>query len=243
MSTARYVTLFATILIACAAASEIEAVGIGSHLETTDASVCTANTQAQVWARAEALPVTPTSAAGLDVSNGGKWDGLPRAVVESALCAGTVLVGDEGDGTNLVGYGDPKNPFLIVSFDTTATRIVSVELFAPYAAGYDFKSRDGAHTYAIKIGSVMKDGEAFTADWSDHATPTEIADAMVATFAPQLPPITADCVDNRCLSRSLEAPNTPPSYIFGARDLGLYFTMTVGNPGPDYLYMFPHKAG
>jgi hypothetical protein len=252
------------ILAACAAPAGSDSITSTSHLDTSNAT-CTDANKAEVLAHMASAPIQPPRfAAGLDLAGADDWSGVKQATVEGQLCAGTADgqdVGTDGaEGTNYFDFGGTSDiPAVQIGFGATSTKLSYIQFSASYTGGVDFKSRTngtyGAHTYSFHTNAAMqRDGQAWIVDWTNNdlvgQMASEIEDGLLATFAPDIDPVTSDCrVSARCLARVIPGDDTnPPTGILGARDVGfyLYFGSTVATdpvPGiPAMFYMFPHPA-
>src|SRR5262249_22968588 len=83
------------------------------------------------------------------------------------------------------------------------------------------KNRFGQHTYSIAVGEpIRRDGAAWALDW-DNIKPqaTEMYDALMYTFAPELKGDQNDCKGAQTCRAIVQGDVGG----FGARPLGIYF--------------------
>jgi hypothetical protein len=173
----------------------------------------------------------PASYASFDLAKGKDPRGLTIDEANRAKC-GTALADkptvDSGGFRVMTWSGDTG---VKVSYNLESHVIYSVQLGAAYKGTVAFHSRDGgafgAHTYEIGMGQVLRDGAAMPIDWTSQNSINELDDALVATFAPNDPPIaSAGCrVTGRCLFASDLGDGTA---VMGSRDLRFYIVFKVG---------------
>jgi hypothetical protein len=244
-------------LAACTAAPSSDATQASNAADT---AACTDTTQAAALAQALAAPIKPPQfAAGLDLKGDDQWSGIKQAAVEAQLCAGTSQGADDAtvtDPENYFSWGGNAQP-IAVGFSQATGQLKMIQMNPGYTGTVDFKSRQGSaygdHTYSAKIGEpVMRDGQPFLVDFAGDpgAAGSEIVDALVATFAPELTAIEGDCrPTQRCLLRVIPADgNTPAMAIIGSRDVHFYMVFPGTGDQPamstsQYFYMFPSAPG
>ena len=240
-------------LVACSGPSMPETDLMAEGQRETAAPCTPANRDEILTAMATQPIVPPRFAAGLDLAGGDAWPGLRLGTVESMLCSGVPVSGAPGvqNPLSYFAFGDMLDaPSIVVGFERQASTLKFIQFNPSYGGSVHFKSRDGRSTYSFRAGfPIHKDGYALAIDWSSFemgVAATELADALVATFAPELPPIDVDCRGARCLAQF--DPGTG-AVNFGARDIGMYLSARYeGQPGvsatltPYELYMFPHRA-
>jgi hypothetical protein len=189
----------------------------------------------RVLQKALAQPIRPPAfVAGVDFSGKG-GDGIDIGDAEYALCGGDESTPgkDDPDQDTSVFWGwDNGRVPLSADFDADTHLAKSWGVGTGYTGSVEFHSRVGgrfgAHTYSIKVGTpILRDGQPLVFDWAapaaDDDTATELADALVATFAPALPPIDDSCRKNaRCLFFN-DLTGQFGGAAFGARDVHFYF--------------------
>jgi hypothetical protein len=158
--------------------------------------LCPGDQKAKVWANLVKQPIVPpTLGAGLDIS-GKNWQGLTIDEAEKVDCQ-SINIGDLfGDGTQTNYWGD--NNEVIVDYRVSTRKILFMIFLPGYLGTMEAMSRDKSTKYSVPIYSqILKDGKPMTIDWNQpdkfSAEINEIYDAMIATFAPGLPP-DPDCV-------------------------------------------------
>jgi hypothetical protein len=178
---------------------------------------------------------------------------------------------DPNSPTQQVGWGVAPNYQVVVEYDKTSRKIDFFQLNAGYQGTLDFKSRPtsltdpskpnpfGQHTYQIGVDRpILRDGAPMLLTWrscgssdgTDSADcldkqATELFDALMFTFAPELPSTQGNCrAEQVCLARNFGGGEG----VIGARPLGMYFhipNIAVPQPAastPDYLYGFVVKT-
>lgn len=167
---------------------------------TNKQELCTGAQKAARWADMVKEKVTPPRwGAGLDMAGGDSWQGLTIEEAEKINCQSDDIGYPFGGGTAVNSWGDNGEVWFAYSVQTRKASFLT--FWGGYLGGYDFKSRDGAHSYQVRIFTqVLKDGNPFQLDWN---VPTrfdkevnELGDAAVATYAPALE-ADDDCVGSR----------------------------------------------
>jgi hypothetical protein len=140
-----------------------------------------------------------------------------------------------------------------LDFKSRETRLLD-NGFADTSTDAENKNPFGKHTFSISIGNQMlKDGRPHEIHWLTDCTPTsqpgdacwqieltEMYDALMSTYAPELQSTQANCVaEQRCLG-SKYASNIA---VFGVRPLGMYmvvpnFRQQPAASTPSYFYGF-----
>jgi hypothetical protein len=206
--------------------------------------------------------VPPRMVAGIDVANGDDWKGLKVEDAEQTLCGGTVIPpGDGADSTvETKGWGVAPNYQVQLEYNKSTRAVDMWQINAGYKGTLDFKSRPhalgdpskpnpfGQHTYSVGVDRpILRDGQPFVINWQNRAQldaqSTELFDALMFTFAPQLPSTQASCKTNQ-LCRAI-SNNGDGTAGFGARPLGVYLNIPDPiNAGstPNFLYGFPVKV-
>ena len=161
---------------------------------TNKQNICTGEQRAAKWAWMVKQPIIPpTIAAGLNGVGGEEWKGLTIEQAEDAKtgnCQSESLGDQFGDGSLVNQWGD--NGEVWAKYNITNHKIEWFTLSMGYEGTMDFKSRDGKDTFQIHMGTVItKNQKPFNLDWNDDKAfglaATELADALFATFAPELP--------------------------------------------------------
>jgi hypothetical protein len=149
--------------------------------------------------------------------------------------------------------GSQGAPVLTLGFydelgsENATQKLGYVAMFEGYRGVVRFKSRNRKHGYEIGIATLTKDGQPLAVDWTQpeaaQRIATELDDALVATFAPDLPPVDSNCTaSRRCVATAISSTNgkRPDTAVFGARDVGMYFHVDLAaGLVPSFLYMFP----
>jgi len=154
--------------------------------------ICTGEQRAKRWAAMVHEPIIPpTQAAGLDGAGGESWQGLTVQQAEKINCQSASLGDFYGDGTLVNVWGDNGEVWINYSL-SNHNKIVGISLSTGYLGELNFKSRDGKNSFQIVLNTqITKNGNPYQVDWDDDAKfnveATEIADALFATYAPQLP--------------------------------------------------------
>jgi hypothetical protein len=249
-----------TIALTAAACS----VSPGDSSETSSASataraaVCSPEQQQLVLANMVQQPVRPPRFfAGLDLAGGDGWTGLKFEEMEQRLCQATPVSEDET--TTTVSWGAAQE--VVIGYSKTTKQLDNFQLNAGYRGTMDFKSRAtalgdptkpnpyGDHTYSIGVGRpILRDGQTFELNWSAptwEKQATELFDAVMATFAPELQSTQESCIKAQtCLAKKFSTGEA----IFGVRPLGIYLYVPDGaapQPAastPGYLYGFMVKT-
>lgn len=235
-------------------------------------TLCSTDLKRQRWGWMLQQPIIPPRFyAGIDMAKSDLWEGLTIENAESkpdgnawpdidpnkpatagGLCQsvpqGFIGGCPSGIGTCNSNYWGNNAE---VNFEwNLGTHVVDqMVLSLGYLGSMTFKSRDGKHTYEMKIGEVpKKDGNTFLIDWNGKPTAqiTELFNAAMFTFGPPagIPWDTdsADCgADGNCLIL-----NSGGVTIFGFRPLVIYMGGVSGVPQPalstpTYFYNFFSK--
>lgn len=212
----------------------------------TRATVCSPEEQAAAFERMVSAPIVPPRMfGGLDIA-GSSWTGATVEDAEQTLCQASALGGDVETKT----YSWGPNGEVLVSANRESNKIDFIQLNRGYRGTLEFRSRAdgprpnpfGQHTYSLGLDRpLQRDGQTWAFDWSNAKQATELFDAMMATFAPDLPSTQDDCtVDGSCVARM----GPPGEAYFGARPLGFYFHVpdasgTQPAPStPDFVYEY-----
>jgi hypothetical protein len=187
--------------------------------------LCTGAEKAKMWGWALTQDIVPPSGGGgLDLSGGASWQGLTVEQAETpvrdshgalvippptggGLCQGDAQGDLFGDGAQVISWGD--NAELWMHYVVSNRKGNFLVFYSGYLGKMKLTSRMGGrfgdnHNYIVPVNTqVMKDGMGFNLDWHGPKSPTdwrnELHDAMLATFAPGLPP-SDDCnADGRCI--------------------------------------------
>ncbi len=170
---------------------------------TNKQEICTGEQRKARWAKMVTEPIIPpTQAAGIDGVGGPSWAGLTVEAAEQINCQSTSDGDLFGDGTLVNQWGD--NGEVWVKYDiTNHNKIQWITVNIGYEGTMDFKSRDGKDTFQIHLGTqITKNGKKYELNWQDDTQfglqATELADALFATFAPELPAETVGT--NSCIA-------------------------------------------
>ncbi len=177
--------------------------------------ICTGEERKARWAKMVTQPIIPpTQAAGIDGVGGPTWAGLTIEQAETSgitdadgtvhgLCQSTSDGDLFGDGTLVNQWGD--NGEVWAKYDlSNHNKIEWITVNQGYLGTMDFKSRDGKDTFRIGLDTqITKNGKNYELNWDDDTKfgleATELADALFATFAPELPAETvgtASCISS-----------------------------------------------
>jgi hypothetical protein len=233
--------------------------GFGDDFNATSKQeLCSAPQKQKAWAEMVKQPlVPPRMLGGLDVAGGDLWPGLNFEDAEKKLCQSDAL-GTDGQGSVYASWGDAGE--LQVGYSLVNHKINFVQINQGYRGpkgdGYsiEFKSRPTGkwpnHTYKMGVGKpIQRDDKNFELLWEDGAKldqqGTELFDAMMYTFAPDLP---SDDVNCRASGACRLLPDGVGGGGFGARNIGFYIHVpSISKPQPipstpDYFYLFPVKV-
>jgi len=219
---------------------------------TSRQELCSGAEKQKRWATMVNEPlVPPRFLGGLDVAGGDLWPGLLFEDAEKKLCQSDAL-GTDGVGSLYASWGDAGE--LQVGYNLSNHKINFVQINQGYKGTLKFKSRPGSrfgnHTYEIGVGIPLKrDGKVFELTWLQPARldeeATELYDAMMYTYAPDLP---SDSVNCRASAACRAQADGVGGGGFGARNIGMYLHVpSISKPQPvpstpDYLYLFPVKV-
>ena len=168
--------------------------------------------------------VPPRFAAGLDMAGGESWPGLTISEAEKVNCQSESLgdvFGQNGILSN--AWGDDEQ--VVFTYYVSNDKAWMIYLWNGYTGAIGcngeepgdspsgpcqpLKSRDGSHTYILPLGSqIQRDNGPFEIAWLDPvagpAALNELADALMATYAPQLP-AEPNCIgDGHCIMNITE---------------------------------------
>jgi hypothetical protein len=242
-----------------------ESTGTNDAANTSARSVCSADQQVEAFQKMIKSPLFPArSIAGVDLTQGGSWRGLTLEDMEQTLCQSVPR--DTGDPELAgAGWGLASNPMFEVDYDEVTHRVRNWTINAGYQGAIEFESRPralgnpssanpfGAHKYSIGLGrSILRDGQPWTLAWNQSCTPTstgdcwqlqltELYDAMMYTFAPELPSTQGNCVaEQKCLGSKAAGGLG----LFGVRPLGTYVVIgdvAAAPSTPAFFYGFVMK--
>jgi len=171
----------------------------GGSTGTNKVELCSGPEKAKRWAEMVNIPIEPPrKGAGIDLAGDETWTGITIEKAEEINCQSDEL-GDWGS-TPVNSWGDNGEVWFVYS---AATRLgYSMHFWAGYNGTLDATSRDGKDKYVVHVNSAMtKNGEKFPIHWKGSEFPDEvnaIGDAMMATWAPDLPAATtANCYSTR----------------------------------------------
>lgn len=226
--------------------------------------LCSGPIKKDRWSKMVTTDIVPLrNIGGLDLAGGDSWSGLDFRDAEKVNCQSASLGGDET--TLTASWGDANE--VTVSYKLSNNTIESFQLNQGFRGQLKFKSRPtdiddpnkpnpyGVHEYAIGVGTpVLRDGKIYELNWKKRCDPTtpdvldcwekqatEMFDAIMYTFAPDLPSTQKSCITAQtCLAKTFSTGDA----VFGVRPLGIYLyvpTVLVPQPGPStpsYLYGF-----
>jgi hypothetical protein len=210
--------------------------------------------------------------AGGDAWTGLTLQDAERTLCQSAPIASEQQNQDQDPLTTTLqaGWGVNGNNVVQVDYNKVSRKIEAYQIHEGYRGTLDFASRPtslsdpskpnpfGSHRYSIGIGRpVLRDGQTWELNWKKACDPTrpdimdcwekqatEMLDALLYTFAPDLPSTQESCIrEQTCLARSYSTGEA----VFGARPLGIYFyvpSVLVPQPAPStpgYIYGFTLK--
>ena len=221
-----------------------------------DGGVCSAAQRAERWGKMLREPIAPPRyGAGLDMAGGMTMPGLTLLQAEEINCdcvpRGDIFwkadAGGDAGLSPIESCAWGQNQEVIFSYFPGSQDGWMLEFLPGYTGALgcngnepgdspsgpcqQLVSRDGKHTSQVPLDSqVQKDGADFEIDWLDPvngpAELNEIADALMATFAPELP-AEPDCIgDGHCV---IETEADVP--YFGITELGL-FLMAASQSAP-----------
>jgi hypothetical protein len=224
---------------------------------TNGANACSAEGQLAAYNKMITQPIVPPRMfAGIDMANGDSWPGLKIEDAAKTLCGANPM---SVDGTSQqAGWGIAPNYQVVVEYDQTTHLINFYQLNAGYKGTLDFKSRAtslenpgapnpfGQHTYSVGVDTpILRDGQPWPINWTDFTSldpqMTEMFDALMATFAPELPSTQKNCrAEGSCLARQANG-----EAYFGARPLSIYLhlaDLSGAANSPDFIYGFGVKS-
>jgi hypothetical protein len=195
---------------------------------------CTPESQSAIEDEMRVQPILPPRrVAGLDLAGGDDWPGLVKSEVERRFCPG-VAHATLPEHPESIGFPQANGPF-VGKFDKESHKLVSWHLYYPYEGYLSFRSRPGSpfgnHSYMLKIGMpVLRNGRVYPIPWNDAPAleryVTELHDALVYRYAPELPPEQTSCrASGRCLISTIG----DTAGIIGIRDVRFYFVVSDKN--------------
>ena len=174
--------------------------------------LCSGPKRAARWAKMVSEPIAPPGrVAGVDGFGNTEtvktWTGLTIAQAEGINCQSEPSGNTFGDGDIVNQWGD--NGEVWVKYNPNTQRVDWFVINNGYLGKMEFQSRDGKDKFVLGLGTpIYKNGNVFALDWSaagrkptgaDAKGPTfdpasypsmvtELADALFATYAPELTP-------------------------------------------------------
>ena len=174
--------------------------------------LCSGPKRAARWAKMVREPIVPPGrVAGVDgfgnTDTVKPWTGVTIAKAEAINCQSEPSGNTFGDGDIVNQWGD--NGEVWVKYNPNTQRVDWFVINNGYLGKMDFQSRDGKDHFSIGLGTpITKNGKVFALDWSPAARKptgsdakgptfdpgsypamiTELADALFATYAPELTP-------------------------------------------------------
>jgi hypothetical protein len=188
------------------------------------------------WATMLASPIQPPRHyANIDLA-GDSGFGITVEEAEAVNCKGTPYPPDDSGVSGINWGGDGGVDFYYYDSNHVVDQI---QLNGAYKGTTNFKSRNSVDAFAIAIGSIKKNGQPFTIDWSNpDPAITELTDAIVASFSPSSP-ATNDCqLDSSCL---IIEDVGQGGAIVGFRPVHFYVMFAIGSSAPLFFYTGPHK--
>jgi hypothetical protein len=254
------------VVAGCAAGESEPASGEGAL--GTRAVACNGEQQLAAFnAMINAPLVPPRMIGGLDLAGGDTWAGLTISAAEQKLCQGTPTAATDDAARGTMAWGLAPNHQVTVEFDKASGKIDNWTLNAGYKGKLEFQSRPtalgstapnpyGEHRYSLGVGTqILRDGQPWEILWQVSCQPThdtgcwqkqltELFDAAMFTFAPELKSTQENCVaEQLCLGT-----RTPTKMgLFGIRPLGFYlviddYTSQPAASTPSYFYGFYAKT-
>jgi hypothetical protein len=163
------------------AASPDAPVGLDSGGSDSSSNDCTGPGLAKVWEGMDHAGMTATSAANLNLAQGG---GITLAEAQATLCPGTEL-SSLRDGFHVQAWGASNEVELV--FDPTSGDGQELSLFPGYLGTLEFKSDPALgpqHSYTMGLGQATEDGTPLVFVWT--VTPftagNEIFNALMYTY-------------------------------------------------------------
>jgi hypothetical protein len=183
--------------------------------------------------------VPPNSYASLNLATGANPKGLTFDEANASGCFTLDPVTPNGFRTAHIGSDQ-----ISITYNMESHVILQVSVDKTYVGALTFQSRPGgafgAHTYVIKMGSLLRDGVDFPINWALTPNPAlnELYDGLIATFGSG--PAVTDCEAVRtCL---LAADGGDGNAYFGVRSLAFYMTFEIGTNKMNGFYNF-HGGG
>lgn len=216
---------------------------------TGKTTLCSTDLKRQRWSWMLNQPIKPPRFyAGVDMAADDLWHGLSIEQAEATpqdpnasgggLCQ-SVPLGFIGGCPSGIGNCNTNywgnNQEVIFTWNLATHKVDQMQLQLGYLGTMTAVSKNGKHTYVVRIGDVIKkDGEPFLIDWDGNPNPmiTELFNASLATFGPAAGLDTSvessDCGrDGNCLIENVQGTT-----IFGFRPLVIYFQGASGVPQP-----------
>jgi len=185
-------------------------------------------------------PVQPPSIfAGLD-QNRGEF-GLTLEEAEEIDCQAEISPPDPSVSPyQIASWGDHQE--VQVYFNPAkANAILHVVMNPGFKGEAKLRSRAGGaygdHQYTIGVGTLTKDGSPFSLDLDGdpslpHPLVTELYDAVIATFAPDLAPV-ADC---EATAACLVASDDTGAHYIGFRSVNYFLVIQPNERTPGQMY-------
>ena len=200
-------------------------------------SACTAADVNARWSAMDQAPILPPNHyANLNLL-GASGSGITLEEAQSINCTGTLLPADATGGPSVV-WGTASEVRMF--YDEHSHVALQLLLQNGYAMPVTLSSRDGAHTYVLKLGSpITKDGAPFGIDWTSTMTAlpaaTELDDAARATFAPHAATDTG-CFDATPANCLVIADDGAGHSYLGFRAANFYVVFDHGTTVPRYFF-------
>ncbi|MBI5536228.1 MAG: hypothetical protein HY898_26130 [Deltaproteobacteria bacterium] len=185
----------------------------GGSTGTTKNEICTAPKKAERWAQMVQEPIIPPhGGGGIDLAGGDTWQGITIEEAEQINCQSSEAGDVFGDGTPVNYWGD--NAEVWFSYSTATRKGLFMDFWPGYVGTIDAESRE--HEDPNNPGTMIKDkfkiyvnaqmtknNEKYEISWFKGnfvAQVNEIGEALLATYAPFLPPdTTKNCYGGMCI--------------------------------------------
>jgi hypothetical protein len=255
-------------LLGALAACDVTASSNGSSQSAAaQAGTCNPDRPLEALDRLLDAPIVPSKLFGGVDPAGGVWSGLALKDMERAFCDSDLIT--EAEEKVTAGWGTAPDYPVTVDYLKSTHRIDGFTVNRGYRGTLDFASRPsalgdpskpnpyGQHRYSIGVGRpVLRDGATWELNWrkacaDDRDTScwqkqaTEMFDALMYTFAPELPSTQDSCTRQlSCLARAITDGGEG---VFGARPLGIYFAVNNADAPqpapstPDLIYGYTVK--
>ena len=185
----------------------------GGSTGTTKNEICTAPKKAERWKAMVQEPIIPPhGGGGIDLAGGDTWQGITIEEAEKINCQSNEAGDVFGDGTPVNYWGD--NAEVWFSYVTATRKGMFMDFWPGYVGTIDAESREyedpnnpgtmKKDQFKIYVNAQMtKNNEKYEISWfkGDFVSQVnEIGEALLATYAPFLPPdTTKNCYGGMCI--------------------------------------------